>query len=61
MNRTLFAVFVVVSLLVGFQIGFSVPPFLQAGVFSERKEKGVESRIDSKMKQYYDDLYQSDQ
>lgn len=61
MNRTLYAVFVVVALFVGFQLGFSVPPFLQAGVFSDRKEKGVESRIDATMKRHYQDLYEADQ
>ena len=61
MNKTLLAVIVIVTLFTGFLIGFSLPPFIKAGVFSsERKEKGVESKIDKKMEQYYKDLYKSD-
>lgn len=60
MDRTLITVIAVVTLFTGFLIGFSVPPFIHAGVFSEeRKEKGVESKIDKNMEQYYKDLYKS--
>ena len=37
------------------------PSHVGLGVFSERKEKGVESKIDKKMEQYYKDLYKSDE
>lgn len=60
MDKTLIVVIVIVTLFTGFLIGFSLPPFVQAGVFSERKEKGVESKIDKNMEQYYKDLYKSD-
>ncbi len=60
MNKTLIAVIVVVTLFTGFLIGFSLPPYIKAGVFSGRKEKGVESKIDKKMEQYYKDLYKND-
>ena len=60
MDRTLIIVIAVVTLFTGFLLGFSVPPFIHAGVFSERKEKGVESKIDKNMEQYYKDLYKSD-
>ena len=60
MNKTLIAVIVIVTLFTGFLIGFSLPPYIKAGVFSGRKEKGVESKIDKNMEQYYKDLYKSD-
>lgn len=59
MDKTLIAVVLIVIVFVGFLIGYTVPPFVQAGVFSERKEKGVESKIDKDMEQYYKDLYKS--
>lgn len=61
MERTLFAVCLMVTIFVGFQIGYALPPFLQAGVFSERKEKGVESKIDDAMKRHFEQLYRSDE
>lgn len=60
MDKHLTAVIIVVTLFTGFLIAYSVPPFIDAGVFSGRKEKGVESKIDQKMEQYYKDLYKSD-
>lgn len=60
MDKTLITVIIIVTLFTGYLLGFSLPPFVQAGVFSERKEKGVESKIDKKMEQYYKDLYKSD-
>jgi NhaP-type Na+/H+ or K+/H+ antiporter len=60
MDKTLIVVIVIVTLFTGFLIGFSLPPFVQAGVFSERKEKGVESKIDKDMEQHSKDLYKSD-
>lgn len=61
MERTLFAVCLMVTIFVGFQLGFSLAPFLQAGVFSERKEKGVESKIDDAVKRHYEELYRTDE
>ncbi len=60
MDRTFFAVCVVVTAFVGFAAGYSLSPFLEAGVFSDRKEKGVESRIDDALKRHYEQLYQHD-
>ncbi len=60
MDKTFLIVVVIVAVFTAFLIGFSLPPFIQAGVFSERKEKGVETKIDKKMEQYYKDLYKSD-
>jgi hypothetical protein len=59
MDKTLIAVVLIVIVFLGFLIGYTVPPFVQAGVFSERKEKGVESKIDKDLEQYYKDLYKS--
>jgi len=50
----------IVTMFTGFLIGYSVPPFIKAGVFSERSEKGVESQIDKKLEQHYKNLYESD-
>lgn len=61
MERTLFAVCLMVTIFVGYQLGYSLAPFLQAGVFSERKEKGVESRIDDAVKRHYEELYRTDE
>ena len=60
-NRYLIIVILTVSIFTGFLIGYSVPPFIQAGVFSGRKEKGVESQIDKSLEQHYKDLYKSDE
>jgi phage shock protein PspC (stress-responsive transcriptional regulator) len=61
MDRTLFAICVVVAVFVGFQLGFAIPAFVQAGVFSERKEKGVESKIDPALERHYRSLYEQDE
>lgn len=59
MDRTLIIVILITTIFTGFLIGFSIPPYVKAGVFSGRKEKGVESKIDKNMEQYYKDLYKS--
>ena len=61
MDRTLLAVIVIVAVFTAFLIGYSIPPYVQAGVFSGRKEKGVESLIDKDLEQHYKDLYKSDE
>lgn len=60
MNRTFLSAALVVTVFTGFLIGYSVPPFIKAGVFSERKEKGVESQIDKNLEQHYKKLYEID-
>lgn len=60
MERTFFAILVLVTIFVGFEIGYSLPPFLQAGVFSARMERGVESKIDETLKHHFEELYRSD-
>ncbi|MHB8880669.1 MAG: hypothetical protein ACYC69_04050 [Thermodesulfovibrionales bacterium] len=61
MDRTFIIVILVVTIFTAFLIGYSVPPFIQAGVFSGRKEKGVESQIDKSLEQHYKDLYKNDE
>jgi hypothetical protein len=61
MDKTFIIVILVVTIFTGFLIGYSVPPFIQAGVFSGRKEKGVESQIDKNLEQHYKDLYKADE
>ncbi len=58
MDRTLFAIFLSVAIFVGYEAGYSLAPFVDAGVFSGRKEKGVESKIDDALKRHYEQLYQ---
>ncbi len=58
MDRTFFVVCLIVTGFVGFEAGYSLSPFLEAGVFSDRKEKGVESKIDEGLKRHYEQLYE---
>jgi hypothetical protein len=51
----------IVTIFVGYLIGYSIPPFIQAGVFSGREEKGVAVEIDDEMQKYYEQLYQQDE
>jgi NhaP-type Na+/H+ or K+/H+ antiporter len=60
MDRTFIIVILVVVIFTGFLIGYSVPPFIEAGVLSGRKEKGVENKIDKSLEQHYKDLYKTD-
>jgi hypothetical protein len=51
-------VIITVTLFIGFLLGYSIPPFIHAGVFSsERAEKGVEVKVDEDMEKFYEDLY----
>jgi len=60
MDKTFTIVALIVTVFTGFLIGYSVPPFIKAGVFSERKEKGVESQIDKNLEQHYKKLYETE-
>lgn len=59
MDRTFVVAALIVTMFTGFLIGYSVPPFIKAGVFSGRSEKGVESQIDKKLEQHYKNLYET--
>lgn len=61
MDKTFTIAALIVTVFTGFLIGYSVPPFIEAGVFSERAEKGVASQIDKDLEQHYKDLYKSEE
>ena len=50
-------IILIVTLFVGFLLGYSIPPFIHAGVFSDREEKGVEVVVDENLEKFYEDLY----
>ena len=54
-------VILIVTLFIGFLLGYSIPPFIHAGVFSDREEKGVEILIDENLEKFYEDLYKDDE
>ena len=60
MQRAFFTILLLLAIFVGFQMGYSLPPFIQAGVLGQRKEKGVESKIDEAMKRHYEELLRSE-
>ncbi len=60
MDRTFLIVALIVTVFTGFLIGYSVPPFIKAGVFSQRVEKGVASQIDKNLEQHYKRLYETE-
>lgn len=57
MPKTFGVVLFIVTLFIGYLLGYSIPPFIQAGVFSDREVKGVETVIDEDMEKYYEQLY----
>jgi hypothetical protein len=57
MNKSFAIVLITVTLFIGFMLGFSIPPYIHAGVFSEREEKGVAIEVDENIEQFYEDLY----
>jgi hypothetical protein len=61
MPKSFAAVLLIVAIFLGYLIGYSIPPFLHAGVFSGREEKGVAVEIDEDMEKYYEQLYQQDE
>ena len=54
-------IIVIVTLFVGFLLGYSIPPFIHAGVFSDREEKGVEVVVDENLEKFYEDLYKDNE
>ena len=57
MPKTFGLVVFIVVMFLGYLLGYSIPPFIQAGVFSDREVKGVEIEIDADMEKYYEHLY----
>ena len=62
MNRkmTFSIVILVVSVFLGYMLGYSIPPFIHSGVFSDRAEKGVAMEIDDATEEYYKNLTKDD-
>ncbi len=60
MTRYFAIVIVMVTLFVSFMLGYSIPPFIHAGVFSDREEKGVAVEIDESVEEYYQNLYEEE-
>jgi hypothetical protein len=60
MDKTFTIAALIVTVFTGFLIGYSVPPFIKAGVFSERVERGVASQIDKNLEQHYRKLYETE-
>ena len=55
-------IILIVALFIGFLLGYSIPPFIHAGVFSsDRAEKGVEVVIDEDLEKFYEDLYKENE
>ncbi len=61
MTKVYGIVILITTLFVGFLLGYSIPPFIHAGVFSDREQKGVEIIVDEDLEKFYDDLYKSDE
>jgi hypothetical protein len=61
MNRALLIVILIITIFVGYMLGYSIPPFIQSGAFSDREEKGVAVEIDKKTEDYYDDLFKEEE
>jgi len=59
MNKIFGIIILTITLFVGFLLGYSIPPFIHAGVFSDREEKGVEVLVDEDMEKYYEDLFKN--
>lgn len=61
-NKRLGIVFLITALFIGYMLGYSIPPFLHAGVFDDsRKVKGIEIKVDETIEKFYDDLYKNDE
>jgi hypothetical protein len=61
MNRALLIVILIITIFAGYMLGYSIPPFIQSGAFSDREEKGVAVEIDKKTEGYYDDLFKEEE
>ena len=60
MPKTFGVILLIVTVFLGYLLGYSIPPFIQAGVFSDREVKGVQTEIDENMEEYYKQLYQEE-
>lgn len=61
MKHTLWIIIVITTAFLGFMMGFSFPPFLQADISGGKIKAAPETqKVDKKMQDYYKDLYKED-
>lgn len=60
MSNKLKIIVLVVTLFIGFLLGYSIPPFIHSGVFTGREVKGVEIKVDQATEDFYKNLYKND-
>lgn len=57
MKKELWVVITVVALFMGWIIGYSVPPMLEAGmIFGEKGEVGLKTDVNQDLQEYYKSL-----
>ena len=57
MKSSLWIVIAVTAAFLGFMMGYSLPPMIEAGVFAGKGEPaGIEPGLDKEMEQYYQEL-----
>jgi len=61
MKNPLWIIIVIVSAFLGFMMGYSFPPFLQADLSGGKlKAAPATHKVDTKMQDYYKNLYKED-
>ena len=62
MKNGLWVVVLVVSLFMGFMMGYSVPPMIEVGMIGADKDQaiGLKSNVDKDMEDYYKQLAADD-
>ena len=60
MNNNFKIVAIIVAMFIGFLLGYSIPPFIHSGVFTDREVKGVEIKVDKATEDFYKNLYKDD-
>ena len=62
MKHAFSIIMLIITLFIGFLLGYSIPPFIHAGVFSsDRADKGVEIKVDENLEKFYEDLYKENE
>ena len=60
MKQQLWIIIVMVATLLGFMMGYSVPPFMEVGFGVKSESKAPEAMSSEELDQYYKSLYQND-
>ncbi len=60
MNNNFKIIAIIVAMFIGFLLGYSIPPFIHSGAFTDREVKGVEIKVDKATEDFYKDLYKDD-